>query len=259
MKNRIEIKKLSYHINKKPILKEINLSLEEGKFYGILGPNGSGKTTFLDLILGLVQKTDGEILINNIGLDSFKRQQLAQMIALVPQNFDILFPYKVQDILEMGRYPYKKRLKGLTLDDYQIVEEVKKSFDLYQLEDKCVTNLSGGEKQRVAFSKALIQKTPILFLDESTSNMDPYYAHFALNEVKKVTSVDNKIVVGVFHDMNLAAHYCDEIILFKDGYVLNKGLTIDVLTPENIKKLFNIESDAVVKNGKQYIIPAKDS
>lgn len=257
MKNSIDIQDLSYFISDKQILKNITLCLKEGKFYGILGPNGSGKTTFLDLLLRLIPRTEGKIKINDIDIDLINRASLARQIALVPQNFDIQFPYKVQEILEMGRYPFKKRFKGLSLEDYQIIDEIKKRFNLASLENKSITNLSGGEKQRIAFSKALIQKTPILFLDESTSNMDPYYAHFALEEVSKVTKSDKKIVLGVFHDMNLAAHYCDEVILLKEGKILDKGETSDVLSPINIKKLFNIDSDFVLKDGKKYIIPKK--
>lgn len=257
MRISIEVKSLSYSIDKKDILKNINLHLGDGKFYGIIGPNGSGKTTFLDLLLRLRKKTQGEVLINNNSLESIQRVELAKLISLVPQNFDISFPYKVQEILEMGRYPYKKHLGGLSPEDYEIVDEIKKDFNLHKIENKCVTNLSGGEKQRVAFCKALIQKTPIVFLDESTSNMDPYYAHFALNEINKVIKTERKIVLGVFHDMNLAAHYCDEILLFKEGEVIAKGTTSEVLTTQNIKKVFNIESEAILRNGKRYIIPTK--
>ncbi len=237
MKTRIEAKKLSYYINKKPILKDINLCLDEGKFYGVLGPNGSGKTTLLDLLLGLIDKSSGDVLIDGISLESIKRNNLAQIIALVPQNFNITFPYKVQEILEMGRYPFKKRLRGLSSYDYDIIEAAKKSFNLYALDKKDITSLSGGEKQRIAFAKAIIQSTPVIFLDEATSNMDPYYAHFALNEVKKSIKDNKKTVISVFHDMNLAARYCDEIILLKDGNILDKGKTTKCVNNKKHKKV----------------------
>ncbi|AHJ12813.1 MULTISPECIES: ABC transporter ATP-binding protein [Sulfurospirillum] len=251
----LHVKNLGYKSGSTSILENINLSLEVGKFYGILGPNGSGKTTLLDCLAGLVPKSHGEIEIFNVPCHTYSRKEFAQQIALVPQNFDISFPYKVQEILEMGRYPFKKRMHGLSAKEYALIDQIKDVFELNFLVDKEVTNLSGGEKQRVAFAKALIQDTPILFLDESTSNMDPYFAHFVLKEVQKRTKNEQKTVLAVFHDMNLASRYCDEIIMLKDGGLLEMGTTKKVLTPINIKRLFGIESIAVHDNDKSYIIP----
>ena len=236
----IDIKKINYSIDGTQILDNISFKFGKGKFYGILGPNGSGKTTFLDVLSGYKEAMDCEIYIENKELKEYSYLELAKKIAIVPQKFDIAFPFSVEEILEMGRYPYKKKFFSLQKKDYEIIDNVIKEIGLEKFLKKEITTLSGGEEQRVIFGKALIQATPILFLDESTSNLDPYYSHTLLSIAKKRVKQEKITIIGVFHDFNLATLYCDEILLFEKGKIVESGKTEDVLNSKKLEEVFKI-------------------
>lgn len=248
----IKVDNLKYSVGDNDIIKGISLNFEKGKFYGILGPNGSGKTTFLDLILGFIKKKQGNIAFYNEDLDSLSKKKLATLTAYVPQNFNIAFEFKVKEILEMGRYPHKGKSKN---NDLKLINKIVEELQLQDLLDKSVTDLSGGERQRVIIGKALIQNTPILVLDESTSNLDPYYTHEILNRIKKKVKDDNLTVISVFHDFSLVSLYCDEVVFIKNGLVSASGKTKDILTPDIILDVFNVKSNVIENGNKKFVIP----
>lgn len=251
----IKIKDLKY----KNILKNINFNFEKGKFYGIIGPNGSGKTTFIETMSGYNcgKNLMGEILIKGERIESILGQKLSQRIAVVPQNFQTPFSFKVSNILEMGRYPYKKRLKGLGRDDLKVIDRVVNRLELENFLDTEIKNLSGGEKQRVIFGKALIQETEIIFLDESTSNLDPYHANSILEVVKDDVGKKETLAIGVFHDINLAIKYCDELILFSDGKIIEGGAVEEIIESKKLDEIFNIQWSRYKKGEEKFLIPKK--
>jgi len=251
----IQVKKLNYSIGKKQILKDLSFHFKKGKFYGVLGPNGSGKTTFLDILSGYKKAEDSEIFIKTKNLKKYSSQELAKEIAIVPQKFDIVFPFSVSDILEMGRYPYKSRFSGLKSMDYEIIDNVVKEIGLEDFLNKEITELSGGEEQRVIFGKALIQTTPILFLDESTSNLDPYYSHSLLKVVKDRVEKEGITVIGVFHDFNLATVYCHEMLVLNEGEIVESGKTEEVLTSKKLEEVFRLKWDKYRANGNIFVFP----
>ncbi len=251
----IKTNDIRYSVPGKEIIKGININIKKGCFYGILGPNGSGKTTLMDIICGVIGDYQGSIDILGKNLKTYSKKELAKLLALVPQNFNTSFSFSVEEILEMGRYPHKKKFSFLVDDDKRIIDDVVKELELGNMLDKKITDLSGGERQRAIFGKALIQKTPILFLDESTSNLDPYYAHSLLKKVRDRVDETNLTVISVFHDFTLASLYCDEIIFLKDGKVIKSGETERTLTPENIKYVFNINSKTIESGDKKFVIP----
>jgi len=251
----IDVKKINYSIDGIQILKNLSFKFKKGKFYGILGPNGSGKTTFLDILSGYKDALDSEIYIENKELKEYSHLKLAKKIAIVPQKFDIVFPFLVSDILEMGRYPYKKKFFSLQKKDYEIIDNVIKEIGLEEFLNKEITALSGGEEQRVIFGKALIQTTPILFLDESTSNLDPYYSHTLLDVVKKRVTEEQTTVIGVFHDFNLASLYCDEILLLEKGRIVASGKTQEVLNSKKLDKVFKIGWEKYKTEKNTFVFP----
>lgn len=251
----IDIKKINYSIDGTQILDDLTFKFEKGKFYGILGPNGSGKTTFLDILSGYKNATESEIYIEKKELKEYSHLKLAKKIAIVPQKFDIVFPFSVSDILEMGRYPYKKKFFSLQKKDYEIIDKVIKEIGLEEFLDKEITTLSGGEEQRVIFGKALIQTTPILFLDESTSNLDPYYSHTLLSLVRKRVVEEQTTVIGVFHDFNLASLYCDEILLLEKGRIVTSGKTQDVLNSKKLEEVFKIGWEKYKTEKNTFVFP----
>ena len=251
----IDVKKINYSIDDTQILNNLSFKFKKGKFYGILGPNGSGKTTFLDILSGYKNAADSEIYIEEKELKEYSHLKLAKKIAIVPQKFDVVFPFSVSDILEMGRYPYKKKFSSLQKKDYEIIDKVIKEIGLEEFLDKESTALSGGEEQRVIFGKALIQTTPILFLDESTSNLDPYYSHTLLSVVKKRVIDEETTVIGVFHDFNLASLYCDEILLLEKGKIVASGKTQDVLNSEKLEEVFKIGWEKYKTETNTFVFP----
>ncbi|UUV17019.1 ABC transporter ATP-binding protein [Fusobacteria bacterium ZRK30] len=251
----IDIKKIDYSIDGTKILDDLSFKFEKGKFYGILGPNGSGKTTFLDILSGYKNATESEIYIEKKELKEYSHLKLAKKIAIVPQKFDIVFPFSVSDILEMGRYPYKKKFFSLQKKDYEIIDKVVEEIGLEEFLDKEITTLSGGEEQRVIFGKALIQTTPILFLDESTSNLDPYYSHTLLSLVRKRVVEEQTTVIGVFHDFNLASLYCDEILLLEKGKIIASGKTQDVFNSKKLEEVFKIGWEKYKTEKNTFVFP----
>jgi iron complex transport system ATP-binding protein len=251
----IDVKKINYSIDGTQILDSLSFKFKKGKFYGILGPNGSGKTTFLDILSGYKDALDSEIYIDSKELKEYSHLKLAKKIAIVPQKFDIAFPFSVSDILEMGRYPYKKKFFSLQKKDYEIIDKVIKEIGLEEFLDKEITTLSGGEEQRVIFGKALIQTTPILFLDESTSNLDPYYSHTLLSVVKKRVTEEQTTVIGVFHDFNLASLYCDEILLLEKGRIVASGKTQEVLNSTKLEEVFKIGWEKYKTEKNTFVFP----
>lgn len=251
----IKTNNLKYSVPGKDIIKGVDLHIKKGKFYGILGPNGSGKTTLMDIVCGVIDHYSGSVDIMEKDIKKYHKKNLAKFLALVPQNFNTSFSFSVKEILEMGRYPYRKKFSFMTDKDKALIEEVVKELELENLLDKKITDLSGGERQRVVFGKALIQETPILFLDESTSNLDPYYAHSLLKKVRDRVEEKGLTVISVFHDFTLASLYCDEIIFLKDGKIVKSGETEHTLTPENIKHVFNVKSKMIESDRKKFVIP----
>jgi iron complex transport system ATP-binding protein len=233
---------LTFHYPDREVIRALSLSLAEGRFYGLLGPNGCGKTTLLDLLLGLRRSSGGRILFRGRALERYRRAELARAMALVPQNFYINFPFTVHEVVMMGRYPYLPRFAPPGPEDRQRVAAVMADADIADLADKQVTTLSGGERQRVIIARALVQDTAVLMLDEATSNLDIHHALHLLNRVREGVERQSRTVIAVFQDVNMAAMYCDALLFMKDGRVVVQGETEDVLTPQTLQDIYGVSA-----------------
>ncbi len=223
-------------------INNFNIEFEQGNFYSLLGPNGSGKTTFLDLLTGYLKPDSGNVLFNDNNIISFSKNQLSRKIALVSQEYSINFPYTVKEIVTMGRHPYMGRFLSLDKKDKDIVKHIASITDINDLMERTITCLSGGEKQRCVFARALCQQTPVLLLDEAFSNMDINHS-FNLLKILKNMIRDNKIIViSVFHDINFASIWSDKMIFLKKGDIMAYGTPNDVMTEANIKKVYDIKA-----------------
>ncbi|WP_425059194.1 Petrobactin import ATP-binding protein YclP [Sporomusa carbonis] len=237
----IKVENIKFGYAAKQVLQDVSLMIAAGSFCGIVGPNGSGKTTLLNLITGQLKAASGSIAINGRDIGSYSIEELARHIAIVPQNMDIRFPYTCLEIVGMGRTPYKARLKGLTQEDLDIIEQAMRITDTLDFAGRLVTELSGGERQRVIFAKALVQQPEILFLDESFSNMDIYYSIKCLNLLKELCAKQGLTVVSIIHDLNLVSTFCSDVAVLKDGRLVKHGQASAVLEPELIRQVFNIK------------------
>ncbi|NPE28724.1 heme ABC transporter ATP-binding protein [Methanococcoides sp. SA1] len=250
----LEIKDLSVSYGKRKIIDEICLSAEKGEFLGIIGPNGSGKTTLVKTITKVLKPESGDVTFNDISIEQMSGNEIAKHIAVVSQVISINFEFSVKDIVMMGRTPYIKNNESM--EDFKIVEEsmIKTKTDF--LKDRMVTQLSGGELQRVIIARALAQQTDILLLDEPTSHLDITNQIDILNLVKN-ESKKGKLVIAVVHDLNLAAYYCDKLALIRDGQLISLGTPAEVLTPENILKVYNLPVEVVTNDitNSLYVIP----
>ncbi|MCW4016136.1 MAG: ABC transporter ATP-binding protein [Candidatus Bathyarchaeota archaeon] len=239
------------------VLKDINFNVKSGEFLGILGPNGSGKTTLLKSISRVLKPKKGAILIGTENIYNMKTVDVAKQMAVVPQSTPVSFDFTALEVVLMGRNPHMARFK---MEGKKDLEIAKKSMELtrtWEFADRPVTELSGGEIQRVIIARALTQEPQILLLDEPTTHLDISNQLEIMDLIKHLCETQKLLIVAVFHDFNLAARYCDSIILLKDGKIVAAGKSNDTLTSENVKKVFSVNT--IVKNhpitGQLHVIP----
>ncbi|EMS68964.1 ABC transporter ATP-binding protein [Ruminiclostridium cellobioparum] len=241
----IEIKDLNYSINNKEILKGIDLNIKAGDFIGLIGPNGAGKTTLLKCINGL-NKADGHIKIKGTDINKYTERLLAKEVALMHQNTTVGFPFPALDIVLMGRYPYIKRFRAESKEDYTIARRNMDYTHTGRLEESPVTEMSGGERQRVLFAKTLTQETDIILLDEPTASLDITYQE-QIFEYSRELSLTGTTVVAAIHDLKIAARYCTRLVLMNCGEIVADGFPQEVLTSENLSCVYGINA-LVYKN-----------
>ncbi len=236
-----EIEDLRFGYPQRRVLKGLALALLPGRFYGLLGPNGCGKTTLLDLMAGLRRPARGRIIFRGRALGAYPRRALAREMALVPQNFYVNFPFAVEDVAMMGRYPHLKRFAHPNHEDYRRVRTAMAVTDTLQFTGRPVTAQSGGERQRVVFARALAQETGVLLLDEATSNLDIRHTLDLLNRVRQNVRERAQSVIAVFQDVNLAAMYADELLFIKDGRIAEQGPTDAVMRANTLASIYGVE------------------
>lgn len=226
-----------------PIVEVDNIRFFEGSIYGVIGPNGSGKSTFIKALAGLVRRFEGKILYDGYDVSLLNDTQRARLISYMPQNVYSTFPFRVFDVVMMGRFSHEKSRFLNDKLSVDIVEEKIKSVDLQEKKYSNILQISGGERQRTSFARVLAQESTVLLLDEPNSNLDIMHQERVLdilrNEAKK-----GKIVIAALHNIKLAVKYCDFILLMKDGKIIDNGRPVDVINPDNIKNVYNV--DAVV-------------
>jgi len=238
----INIQNIGFSHGDTPIIRDLSCEFYPGRFYGILGPNGSGKTTLLDIISGFLTPDRGAVFLGKNKILSLSQRQIAQSLSLVSQNYYINFPFSVEEVVMMGRHPYIDRFSHPSEIDVDRVAQVMEKTGISHLKHRKVTQLSGGEKQRCIFARALCQDTPVLLLDEAFSNMDIKHTLHFLGIVKELVQKTKTTIICVLHDLNLAAAWADEILLLKKGRIEARGKTRDIMTRENIELVFNVES-----------------
>jgi iron complex transport system ATP-binding protein len=255
--NSISARNLKFSYYDKPVLKNLNFEIKKNSFTSILGPNGAGKSTIVKLISKVLTGYGGEILIDGQDIKNLNQIDIAQKIAVVPQNTSIGFNFSVFETIMMGRYPYLSRFKNESQEDYKIVADVMKITRTEIFKDKNYNELSGGEKQRVIIAQTLVQNSPIIILDEPTSHLDINFQIEFMELFFSLFKNNQKTIIGIFHDINLAIQYSEKIMLLKDGDIFCYGSVEEVITRTNMMSVFN--SDVFIgKNpftGKLYVSP----
>ena len=256
----LRAEKISFSVGKKQILKNVSASFLPGEFNMILGPNGSGKSSFLKIFSGEINRFQGTVLYDNKKIKELRKEELAKKRAVMSQQADLGFPLLVEEVVMMGRYPhftFNPNKKDVT-----ICNEVIERMNLVEFKERNYLTLSGGEKQRVQFARVLAQvwEKPAdgyryLVLDEPLNSLDISYQHEFLQAAVELIK-DHTVLIAVMHDINLAAHYADNLFFLKEGELVVHGKPKDILTENIIEKVFNIKT-TVIENpitGKPLVV-----
>ena len=240
-----------------PITNRISTQFPKGRFIGILGPNGSGKTSFARQVLHLMKSDDGRISYDNTNVAKLSRKQIAKSIAFLPQNTQVDTEFTVYDIVAMGRTPHKSKFEPLSDKDKQRIEEAMEYANCKHLRERIITSLSGGERQRVLIARTIAQETDFILLDEPISSLDIKHQVELMNTFSKLQTERGVTVIAILHDLNMAASYCTDIILMRQGEIYKQGKKEEVLQPDILQAVYGISFELVEKEGGEYpfIVP----
>jgi iron complex transport system ATP-binding protein len=241
----LKVRNLSFSYDSVEVLRDISFGLKQGETLGIVGPNGSGKTTLLRCINKVLKSKEGVVFLDDVNLALIRQKEIAQKIGVVPQNSTHRFPFTVFDIVLMGRFPHKRRFDKEEEEDFDIVDRCLSLSGISHLASRLITEVSGGEHQRVIIARALAQKPQVLLLDEPTLHLDINHQIELLELLKALAKNENLIIIIVSHDLNLAARYSDRILILKGGKIYQAGLPEEVITYQCIKEVYGIEVEII--------------
>ena len=238
----INVKSLYAGYSKTPVLKDISFSVLKGESLCVLGPNGCGKTTLLKTLASLIGYS-GEILLEGQNLKNIKRKDIAKKIAVLSQVSSIYFSYSVYDTVMMGRYVHREGSSFLSVSkkDREYVEKCLRAVDIWNLREKKIDELSGGQLQRVYLARTLAQEPELILLDEPTNHLDLKAQTELILFLKEICKKEAKAVIGVFHDINLALQFADKLIFLKDGTIQASGKKEEVLTGEILQSVYGMD------------------
>lgn len=263
MSSLLEIKNLSGGYDKEDVIKGITLTVKQGDFLGIIGPNGSGKTTLLRFATRVLTPRSGEILFQGQNILHMDLKEFCRKVAFVDQDIATGFSFMSIEIVLMGRIPHLKRLQFESKKDIEIAERGLNFTDALRLKDKCIDELSAGERQRVIIARALAQEPVLLFLDEPTSHLDIGHQIQVLDLLKKLNRQNNLTIIMILHDLNLASAYCQRIALLDRGVIFKEGSPEEVLTYQNIEAVYKtvvlVNSNQVTGKPNVVLVPKDQS
>ena len=249
----VNVRDLEFSYGKDKILNQSTVDADKGELISIVGPNGTGKSTFIKCINGLLKAQKGKIKINQMDIKTLSRPQIAKRVSYVPQNSSTVFNLKVFDMVLLGRRPqgsYKvkreDRIKAL------------KAMNILHIEHLAMRNynhLSGGQQQKVIIARALAQETGIILLDEPISNLDIRHQLEVMDTLRALVDKADITILMVVHDLNIAARYSDRIVIMDKGRVVDAGKPEEVITRESIAGIYGVDAEITTVNNKPHIIP----
>ena len=237
----IELDSISFRYHEDWVLQDISFQVGKGEFIGVIGPNGSGKTTLLKILYRFLLPQNGEVLFELVPLKKMSRADIAKRIAVVAQETYALFPFRVIEIVLMGRSPYLGHLMFESEKDLEIAKKAMEWTEILPISERPIDELSGGERKRVFIARALAQEPEVILLDEPTSNLDIHHQIDFLNLILTLNREKGLTIIMASHDLNIASEYCDRLILLKGGRVYKIGSPNEVITKENIEQVYGCE------------------
>lgn len=242
MKTNIEVSNLRVAYDDRIIIKDLNLAIPKGKITMIIGANGCGKSTFLKTVARILPAKKGDVKINGTSIKKHAPRELAKQMAVLPQSPKVPNGLLVKELVSYGRFPYQTPMGGLKEEDMKMIRWALKATQMEAFAERPIEALSGGQRQRAWISMALAQGTDILLLDEPTTYLDMSHQLEILKLLKKLNEENGTTIVIVLHELNNATKFADHLIGLKNGSVVFEGRPLDVVTNENLKKLYGIDA-----------------
>lgn len=256
----IEVNGLTVTRGGRTVLQEVSLTVEQGAFYMIIGPNGAGKTTLLKVLAGLIKPDRGSITIQGSDARHLSARQSARILAMVPQQVPLDFPFSVAETVLMGRSPHLGLLAFESTQDRELAQQAMDFTDVGHLARRRLDEVSGGERQRVILARAICQQPQIILLDEPTASLDPAHQLKIMDLLERLRR-QGVTVIMVSHDLNLAGAYGDTLLLLKDGKVVCFGPPEEVLTEGQLQTSYTcsllVDENPVCKRPRITLLPEK--
>ena len=239
---RLTVSSVSFSYGEGKAVDDVSFDAEGGEVIGIIGQNGCGKTTLLKCINALLTPSEGAVMIEDENILSMPRREIAKNIGVVSQSTTIVFPYNVLDMVMMGRYPAKNSFETYNENDLKVVQRSMAETGVEEFAERTIDELSGGERQRVLIARALAQEPRMMLLDEPTLHLDVNHQFDLMELIRRLATERKMTVIIVTHDIMLAARFCDRLIMMERGVIVSSGRTEDVLTSENLARVFGIDA-----------------
>ena len=244
----ITLNEIGVTLGRRTVVHGVTAAFSPGTLTGIVGPNGAGKSTLARAMLALVPAS-GRAEIDGVDVAAMPRKVAARRIAYVPQGQTLHWPLTVERLVGLGRLPHLAPMSRISDADTAAIERAMARADVLELRDRIATELSGGERARVLFARALAVEAPALIADEPLASLDPGH-QIDVMDMLRAEAVGGGLVIAVLHDLTLAARYCDRLLLIDEGRIVADGTSADVLTAERLRAVYGI--DAAVETGGEW-------
>ncbi|MDY2735790.1 iron ABC transporter ATP-binding protein [Intestinibacter sp.] len=242
------VRDLSKKYDGNPVVNSVSFEIPKGKVTSFIGPNGAGKSTVMGMISRLTERSAGDVIFEGKDISEWKSKDLSKRLAILTQSNNIQMKLTVRELISFGRFPHSGN--RLTREDHEIVDKAISYMELEEFEDRFIDELSGGQRQRAYIAMVIAQDTEYVLLDEPTNNLDIYHATNMMKIARRLCDDLGKTVILVLHEINYAAFYSDYICAFKKGEIVKFGKVEDVITKEELSRIYNVDFEIMQIEGK---------
>jgi len=239
--NRLEANSINLSYGKKTIINDLDIKIPKGEVTILIGANGSGKSTLLRALARLMKPDNGQIILDGENIFKLPTKEVAKNLSILPQNPNAPEGMTVFQLVKQGRYPYQSLFQQWSKEDEKVVNKALQETKMVELKDRTVDSLSGGQRQRAWIAMTLAQNTEIILLDEPTTYLDLAHQVEILDLLDELNKNEDRTIVMVLHDLNLAFRYADHIVAIRDKEIYAKGKPYEVVTPEMVRNVFGMK------------------